>query len=362
MRGFCLPLSRWPILATVRFLGRRPPQVEKLKRSGDVDGLCAALRYEDPLTDRDGRFVDLGAEVREAAALALATVNAANAQQALLRALADPEPRVRLAAVRGLRGHGAIVPVLSEAVVCWTASELVEARAGALELLASVGPSDALPSIAAMLVARRDDLDEFDQGAFSRIAHAAGAARRDTTIQELIGKLRDPREARRARALLAWLAPDSVEPLIASLDGAGSRADIAIALGTVRDSRAVEPLCSLLTDSGEPAVRRAAAYALGEIRDSAAITALLVATSDADYSVRAQAIASFDKLGNAAIAVAVSALSQPRTMNGATGAAEVIAPQSAAAELLRRPGATGGLLTGRAAPVFRRLLGRPDDQ
>jgi pyruvate/2-oxoglutarate dehydrogenase complex dihydrolipoamide acyltransferase (E2) component len=101
-----------------------------------------------------------------------------------------------------------------------------------------------------------------------------------------------------------------VEPLIRALADPRYRRGAALALGSIHDSRAVEALCAVVLDGAEPADREAAAWALGEIRDPRAVEALLGATHDGDYRVRNEAIAGFDKLGNAAITVAIGGMMQ----------------------------------------------------
>jgi HEAT repeat protein len=311
---------------TVRAPWGRPPNVEKLARKENVKGLVRALRYEDPISDTGGRTADLGVEVRAAAAAALGHLDTPAANAGLMSALEDPEERVRVAAVRALRERGgttAVAPLMS-AAASWTDPAREEAREEAVEALASAHHPDVLREMVAALLARPEDLEEPDADVVRRLAEATGApaALRDT-IEDLIAHLVEPATAPRARTLLVWLAPESVEPLIAAAGDETAAPEAARALGAIRDSRAVVPLSSLVVSSEDPLVRAAAAWALGEIRDPSAVGALLAATSDGDYAVRAEALEGFDKLGNAAIAVAMSMLVQPMLENGARRAEEV---------------------------------------
>jgi HEAT repeat protein len=306
--------------ATVRLLGGRPPKVEKLRRKNDVDGLVRALRYQDPVRDRDGVVVDLGVEVRKLATEALAGIAGDAATGGLLRALDDPEESVRISAVRGLRerGDAGAAEQLTSAVTNWTEPEYATARGEALEALASLRDPAAPRRLVAGLVTRGAELDpETDAEVLRRLTQAGGHDALAGTIEDLVARLREGTAGARERAMLVWLAPDSVDPLIRALGDEAGRREAIFALGAIHDSRAVEKLCSILLGEDEPSIRTAAAWALGEIKDPAAVESLLVATADSDYHVRSEASASFDKLGNAAIAVAMSALVRPALENGA---------------------------------------------
>jgi hypothetical protein len=184
-------------------------------------------------------------------------------------------------------------------------------------------------------------------------------------VTELIAHLREASAPARARRLLVWLAPASVEPLIDLLDDGRAREDAALALGATHDSRALEPLCSIMLGDDPAPVRRAAAWALGELKDQGAVEPLLLATGDRDYDVRSEASASFDRLGNAAIAVAMSALVRPALENGSSPPPAALPPRDEEdpADTLPPPAERPGpeaLFSTRAAPVLRRLLGRQE--
>jgi HEAT repeat protein len=300
-------------------LGKRPPKIEKLERKPDVDGLVRALGYEDPITDRDGQFADLGAPVRREAVEALARIGTAAADDGLLRALGDPEASVRAAAARGLRGRSdsRVTEALTAAAVEWTEPQFASARTEAVEALASLGDPAVARGAAAALLGRTSDLDDGDADVLRRLTEAGGHDAAGTTVDDLVGRLRKGDPSTRARALLVWLAPHSVEPLIRTLDDPVAQVDAAVALGAAHDSRAVERLCSLVLTGETPAARAAAAWALGEIMDQAAVPTLLAAAADEDYRVRREAVASFDRLGNPAIALAMSTLVRPMIENGA---------------------------------------------
>jgi HEAT repeat protein len=272
--------------------------------------------------------VDLGAEVRRQAVEALATLHLPGAYDGLLRALEDPEEAVRVAALRGLRERGDPVAVeqLTSAVTNWTEPQYARARQEALETLAFLRDPTAPRRAAAGLLTRAAELDDAaDAAVLRRLTRAGGHDALIGTIGDLIGRLREGDAPARTRTLLVWLAPESVEPLIEALPSVPARREAILALGQTHDSRAVESLCSVLLSDDEPAIRAAAANALGEIRDPAAVEALLLATGDPDYEIRTAASDSFDRLGNSAVAVAMSVLVRPALENGASAHADQIA-------------------------------------
>jgi HEAT repeat protein len=332
----------------------RPPNVEKLAQKADAKRLVRTLEWSDPTTDRDGRMVDLGAEVRAAAAAALAGIDSPLAHDGLLRAMRDPDDDVRVAAVRGLRERGdpAAVEPLAIAVMSWVGPERARSRSEALDALAALGPPDLLRRIAADLTERSADQAAADAAAVGRLAVAAEGGAAGASVDELLAELRDGPDPGRARMLLVWRGAESVEPLVDALDDTGAQREAALALGSLRDSRAVEPLSELLRSSGDPAVRRAAAWALGEIRDPAAVGTLLAATGDRDYEVRTEAIAAFDRLGNAAVAFATSAMVRPALEDGAGAPAEIAAGEEAEPEPVAaaEPAAPPAAATPPAAP------------
>jgi HEAT repeat protein len=346
------------LLATVGLFWRRPPKVEKLARAGNVEGLVRALHYEDPITDRDGNPADLGTAVREEAAAALAAMHEPEAADGLLRALEDPEESVRTTTIRALREFGGSAgrePLLW-VVTTWTEDDRAQLREEALQALRSFGDPEVPREVASRLLVRDVELDENDYRTLRELAESAGPEAVNATIDELAGHLREASAPWRAAALLAALEPASVDVLLGLLDDPRAREVAALALGSTHSASAVEPLCAVLLHSDSPEDRRAAAWALGEIKDPAAGEALLVATGDRDYEVRAAASAGFDNLGNAAIAVTMSALVRSALEDG-RGAAPKPVPD---AIVEPRPPAQSPAelsLSTRAAPVLRRLLG-----
>jgi HEAT repeat protein len=292
----------------VRLLNRRPARIERLRRKGDATRLTRFLTYEKLIRQRDGKVVDHGAEVRKAAAKALSEIEAPEAHDGLVRALRDPERSVRSTAIRGLqrRGYHEAARPLIAAVTTWTHDGYARSRMEALEALVTFGRPETARTVAAELVTRPAELDDADREVLRRLVEAGGSAAERATIGDLIARLQEGSGTSRVGRLLAYLAPESVEPVIELLEDPSVQREAALTLGAIRDSRATEPLGLLLLGNNDPSVRASAAWALGEVRDPAAVAALLRASSDEDYDVRAETIAAFDKLGNVAIAVAMS--------------------------------------------------------
>lgn len=360
----------------MRLLGNRPPRVDKLRRRNDVEGLVGALGYEDLVRDRGDQVIDLGANVRRLAAEALGEIEGQAAFAGLVRALDDPEESVRIMAVRGLsrRGDPLAAEQLTSAVTNWTEPSYARARKEALDALAYLRDPTAPRRVVAGMIRREAELDhKADAEVLRRLAQAGGHDAVADTIEDLVARLGERPAGARVRRLLVWLGPASVDPLIRALGDNGARHDAIFALGAIHDSKAVERLCSILLGDDEPAVRTAAAWALGEIKDPSAVETLLVATGDVNYGVRHEANRSFDKLGNAGIAIAMSALIRPALENGAgpqdatvvgegdEDAQEVHGQIPAAPGKPPRPGfpsrPKGAPITD-TGPMLRRLLGR----
>jgi len=82
--------------------------------------------------------------------------------------------------------------------------------------------------------------------------------------------------------------PGVVEHILSALKDARSAVGAAIALGALKESRAIDPLIVLLS-APEPKSRRVAARALGEIGDRRAVAALIEALKDRDHQIAASA-------------------------------------------------------------------------
>ena len=91
---------------------------------------------------------------------------------------------------------------------------------------------------------------------------------------------------------------DEVDILIQRLKdkNEGVRRMAAVALGEIKDTRAVEPLIAALKDN-DRSVRWNAAGALGKISDTRAVEPLIAALKDDDIGVRREAAGALEKIG-----------------------------------------------------------------
>ena len=201
-----------------------PPNVEKLKAKGHVQGLIKALSYE-----KDWK-------VRKAAAEALGQIGDNRATEPLVAALKDRDADVRRRAARALEQIGDARAV--EPLVATLKDPLYFVREKAAEALESLGwqPGDDTQRTL-RAIARRE-------------------------WKELVG-----------------LGAVAVEPLVAALKDYNRdiQQAAAEALGEIKDARAVEPLAAALKDDNDWNVKKAAAQALGQIGDSQAVELLVVA-------------------------------------------------------------------------------------
>jgi|GEM_PF-2855295 len=138
---------------------------------------------------------------------------------------------------------------------------------------------------------------------------ALGAMREPRAVEPLIELAGSDDPVVRQRAI--WALQElgdrrAVPPLIKELgrEFAWSRIDAAIVLGRFGDPRAVEPLCQSLEES-DPLLRRAAAVSLGRIGDERAIEPLIAALDDDDADVSIEAARSLAYKGDRRAATAV---------------------------------------------------------
>jgi HEAT repeat protein len=308
-------------------LRRRQPNVRRLQRARDLEGLAQALEYREIVSDRDGRHIDRGARVRGEVVEVLAEWQDPRAVEALVRGLRDHTSYVRLKAIEAVRGRrdDRVLEALAEGVGALPAipdagalrgqlHSLDPVRAKALDALVELGDPRAPQRIAAHMVYRAGDqpLTETDESAF-RAALAAvpdGAGPQlSASFAALLGHER-PEVRGRTQAVLRWIGPASVEPLIAALRQPRLRGLAIAPLGELGDARAVQPLLDMLSDH-DPAVRSAAARALGEIRHPSCVEGLMLATHDEDHGVRTEAIGALEQLGTTAVVVAMHDVFEP---------------------------------------------------
>jgi HEAT repeat protein len=308
-------------------LRRRQPNVRRLQRAQDLEGLARALEYREFVSDKEGRRVDRGARVRAEAVEVLAKAEDPRVVDALVRGLRDDTSYVRLKAIEAVRGRrdDRVLEALAEGVGALPLAPDADAlrgqlhsldpvRAKALDALLEFGDPRAPQRIAAHMIYRSgaEPLTETDEWAF-RAALAAmphgGGPELASSIAVLLGHER-PEVRGRAQAVLRWIGHASVEPLITALQQPHLRGLAIPPLGELGDPRAVQPLLDMLSDPA-PATRRAAVRALGELRHPSCVEGLMLAAHDEDHGVRTEAIEALDKLGTAAVVVAMHDVFEP---------------------------------------------------
>jgi HEAT repeat protein len=294
-----------------------------MARNGDVQGLIEALSYRDVVSDREGRFTDLGIRTRLDAAAALGELAEEGVVDPLVDALyTDSSLQVRVAAARALGEAGWVAAVDPLARVLASAADESDTwlRAEVIEALNKIGDASALFSLAGYLVQRADppEISEMDHEALVAMPgwHIPDSSRH--LANQLIASLPDDDTAvhDRAAEMLSWLGAVSLQPLLDALSDPASRRGAALALGALHDARAVGGLVDVLDDADRE-VRRRAAWSLGELRDPIAVEALIRVTRDEDYEVRVAAGEALDKLGSVGVVLGVAAFMRPMLANSA---------------------------------------------
>jgi hypothetical protein len=336
------------------------PNVKTLARREDVEGLIEAARFQDLMPGKDGGTADLGVPIREEAILALGALRPDAGNGTVAGALKDPADRVRVAAVRVLYAReeaGELADALG-----WLPAGRGHARRLAVQAIAELRRPDAARALARALVRATGEQPVSDDEAdlLKSLLEAAESSEITTgVIEELLAALASNREvvADRAEELLADLAPDSIDGVIAELMGGKAAVRAAAVLGRVKDTRAMDPLVEALGHR-DARVRAESAAALGELRDPSAVDPLMRATRDPDHNVRAQAGWALDRLGTVAVMVGVSHLVRPMIHEAVNEAIQGIpAPSDPMRELPRGDGQDGnGLSQDRVAdPMMNRL-------
>jgi len=279
-----------------------------------VAGLTGALEHSDFVFDRQGGRVDLGAPVRRDAVDALADQTDPQVIADLVKRLSDEHEAVRLSAIRALRGRheDQVVRALAGGAASWPVPEGNASRTEALGALLDIDDPRTLELLVIAMVHRDGDrpLGEVDEGVLGAVLATDGDTAGDVAWRVVPALSHDRVEVRlRAETMLGWLAPHSVEPLVAALERPEMRGRAAQVLGEVRDSRAVGPLIDMVFDH-DPAVRRTVVRALGQIKDPSAALVLLRSSRDPDYGVRSAALGALDELGTAGVMMAIAELQQ----------------------------------------------------
>lgn len=195
---------------------------------------------------------------------ALAHYDITLTQRHLMKALEDPEERVRIQAARALGKGGALaaVPVMIE----WLANLKHEVRSVAVAALGEIGGTEAVAALTRSL----SDPDATVRKDTVKALGTIGAKGNPTVVIALIPRLED----------------DKAEVRLVTIQQ----------LEEIGDRRAVIPLVARFGDTGV-AVRAAAVRAIGKLGDRSAVPALIRLMNDPDEGVRMAAVGSLGSLG-----------------------------------------------------------------
>jgi HEAT repeat protein len=250
----------------------------------------------------------------------LAALDSADSVAALVEALGDPDPEVRIGAGLALASlrDPATVPVLAAIVARWTAPALARPRGAALRTLVAFRSPQAAVTLARALAQSDGDPTPAlsDSSALLAVVHAEpGGTACPLVVRALASLLGDAHErtAERAACLLELFPADIPGPLVRVLRTAKApavRRRAVRALRACRSSEAVNALIRAL-DDGSSEVRAEAARVLQDVRDPAAVEALQGAAGDSDEDVRRSAEAALGTLGAVATAAGMAARFAP---------------------------------------------------
>jgi HEAT repeat protein len=297
---------------------RRRSRVERLRDRGDVGRLVRLLAKRDWLADRDGVLIDLAVGHRIEVVKALGAIGGPAAEDGVVGALEDEDPRVRDAAVKALAPSPGTRAgtALAEAAARWRDPRLAEPREAAVQLLAELRDSRYAVAFGRALLERTFDggLSEAECDAMRRLF----ATDVDPDfVRELVARLGSGpgREGRTASRMLVAIGHPAVPPLVAALVDDERWSDAAASLAEIRDARAVPALVEMLS-SPDPVARAAAARALGEIGDTRAVEGLVHCTADSDIDVRRAALDALDGMRTVAAILAAATLMVERGGEG----------------------------------------------
>ncbi len=289
------------------------PNVKKLEKNKNIEGLINALNYEKDAFIRSNAAESLGKlkdpktlcplikalkdpdySVRYNAAFALSQIKDPKAVEPLIATLKDSVYSVRSNAAYAL---GQIKdPKSIEPLIATLKDSVYPVRNSGTEALGEIGT----PSIEPLITTLKNP----DFPAANTVAEALSKIG-GPAVKPLIDSLKDPDQTVRsnvAYALGEIKDPKSIEPLIESLNDPSYsvRMTTSQALGNIKDLRVVEPLIETLKDP-DYYVRSNAAYALGEIKDPKSIAPLIATLNDPNYNMRTDAIKTLRKIGAASV-------------------------------------------------------------
>lgn len=247
-------------------------------------------------------------------------------------------------------------------------------RRAAAKALAQAGGTNAIPVLLAALAGESEGFVRSDiMSVLADLGGEAVQRALVARLEEAAGRGRDSEAATRLLARLASpeLAPLMISLLDPARADEGVRAAAALALGRPASPEAASALMKVLHEDPEEDVRRAAAEALGRSRDAHAGPALTAALDDRSPSVVAAAALALGRLGHTAAVPAITNLFSrfppDEEDRGTARRGEVSVRDSAATALglLGDPCAVPALLAASAAEqdpsaqaVLLRALGR----
>jgi HEAT repeat protein len=294
---------------------RRRTKVERLRDRGDSRRLVKILDKHDWLVDRDGMAQDLAVNRRIEAVRALGMIDNDHAEEGVVKALEDGDRRVRLAAVDALLPGPSdlAAETLARIAAGWRGPDFERERAAAVQVLADLD-DESLAVVYAQSLANDQDRAELsaqDDEDLRRLFRKSGGAESLALADRLAERLSDPDERRQSRAhqVLVTLGATAVVTLTAALHDPSRRRAACVALGEIRDQRAVPALVRML-EAGDAETRVEAAKALGDIRDGGALEPLIRAASDRDARVRDAALEALDKLRSLVAGLSAAALAE----------------------------------------------------
>lgn len=300
------------------------PDIEKMERNSDVEGLIKALNCKDCITRKEAvvalkKIADkralfplihalkyekwhdkyaVMASVRENAAEALGLLRDRRAVEPLIGALkTDEDEDVRWKSAWALGNIGdknAVKPLIYA-----LSDERWSVRRFAVSALGKIGDRK---SVGSLISALNDE----DWHVRKYAALALGKTGDERAIKPLVNALSDPDSDVRWKAIIALgkMKNTAVEPLIEAFnsDDWRIRGRTAEALGNIGDLRAMELLINALTGKNKDRnkyVRGRAAEALGKIGDERATEPLIAAMEDHYIYVRIKAEEALNKIDSA---------------------------------------------------------------
>jgi len=280
-----------------------PPNVERLKAKGDVQGLIKALGY---IKD---------ANIRWASAGALGELGDVQAVEPLIAALKGQDEDMRRASAGALGQIGDVRAV--EPLIAALKDQDEDVRRASARALGQIGDVRAVESL---VVAFKDEGSYVREAATEALVEFGEAA-----VEPLVALFEEDKDVRGAASeALVKIGPAAVKPLVPLLKNEDVREAALEALEKIGPA-AVKPLASLLESKD---MREAASEALIKIGPAAVDS--LVALLGGDYPVRKAASEALLEIGPAAVDSLVARIARARQGPGwsgeAVGSAASLAP------------------------------------